>query len=160
MKKSTATALTATALSAALASTLAATPASAQNGLGEVITASSHGSSQPSAGDYRDPGDFTVPPQPALGSIYSGSAPLTIGLAIAATAALGQLLIDATPALRQSVDQLAAQAGLQWAPGSSEGNRIFDVPAAQAALQNTLQNAQLPGGIQLPQLPGAPAPQQ
>lgn len=144
----TAAALTAAALSAALASTLAAPPAQAQNGLGEVLAASSRGSSQPPAGGYRDPGDFTVPPQPALGSAYSGSAPLTIGFAIAATAVLGQLLIDATPALRQAVDQLAAQAGLQWAPGSSEGNRIFDIPAAQAALQH----AQLPGGIQLPQL--------
>lgn len=68
-----------------------------------------------------------TPEKPALGSVYTGSAPLSITLAVLATVAATQLIVDSVPPLRQAVDNAAAAAGLQWAPGSSEGNRIFDV---------------------------------
>lgn len=68
-----------------------------------------------------------TPEKPALGSVYTGSAPLSITLAVLGIAAATQLIVDSVPPLRQAVDNAAAAAGLQWAPGSSEGNRIFDV---------------------------------
>ena len=101
-----------------------------------------------SARDYQmDPNDPSIqtPDKPALGSAYTGSAPLSITLAVLATAAAVQLIVDSVPQIRQAVDDAAAAAGLQWVPGSSEGNRIFDVPAWIAFAQN----------FQLPALPPA-----
>lgn len=69
-----------------------------------------------------------VPDQTPLGSAYTGSAPLTITLAIATTLVVAQLIVDLTPPLRQAVDDAAAQLGLAHLPGSSQGNRIFEIP--------------------------------
>lgn len=126
MKKTTAVAVSAT-----LAIVMAASPVQA--------SAQSSGSSGPKASDYQmDPNDPSIqtPDKPALGSAYTGSAPLSITLAVLATAAAVQLIVDSVPPIRQAVDDAAAAAGLQWVPGSSEGNRIFDVPAWIAFAQN------------------------
>ena len=69
-----------------------------------------------------------VPDQTPLGSAYTGSAPVTITLAIAATLVVAQLIVDLTPPLRQAVDDAAAQLGLAHLPGSSQGNRFFELP--------------------------------
>ena len=86
-----------------------------------------------------------VPEQPPLGSAYTGSAPISLTIAALATFVSVQLLIDAIPPLRQAFDQVANQAGLSHVYGSSEGNRIFDVPAWIAAAEDA--------GYPLPQLP-------
>lgn len=69
-----------------------------------------------------------VPEQSPLGSAYTGSAPVTITLAVAATLVVAQLIVDLTPPLRQAVDDAAAQLGLAHLPGSSQGNRFFEIP--------------------------------
>lgn len=93
-------ALTATALAAALTCTAAPGPAHAQSAAGELLTGSSRGSSK--APEHPNPESLDVPAPPALGSAYTGSAPLTIALALAAAAAVGLLVVDATPSLRQA----------------------------------------------------------
>lgn len=124
MKTRSLAALTAAALAIAV-------PAPAHAGVTELSSgssSSSSGSSKVPEGQVPEDGP-KVPEQPALGSAYTGSAPLSLGIAAAATFIAVQLLIDATPPLRQAVDDIAKQAGLQGVYGSSEGNRIFDVPA-------------------------------
>lgn len=124
MRKRSLAALTAAALAFAV-------PAPAHAGVAELSSGSStssSGSSKVPEGEVPEDGS-KVPEQPALGSAYTGSAPLSLGIAAAATFIAVQLLIDATPPLRQAVDDIAKQAGLQGVYGSSEGNRIFDVPA-------------------------------
>lgn len=126
MKKSTAVAA-----SAALTIVMAGAPVQA--------VAQSSGSSDSRALDYQmDPNDPSIqtPDKPALGSAYTGSAPLSITLAVLATAVSVQLIVDSVPQIRQAVDNAAVAAGLEWAPGSSEGNRIFDVPAWLAYAQS------------------------
>lgn len=120
----TALAATAAATAAALALPLAAPTA-------PVAHAAPGSSGSSSAGEYRiDPNDpsIDVPERAPLGSAYTGIAPITFALAAGLTFTAVLVLIDATPALRQAVDNLAAQAGLSHLRGSSEGNRIFDVP--------------------------------
>lgn len=141
----------AVAVSATLAAVLAITPvhAAAQSAAGELSSGSSTSSS--SSGDNKryqmDPNDPSIqtPDKPALGSAYTGSAPISLTLAVLATAAAVQLIVDSVPQIRQAVDDAAAAAGLAWVPGSSEGNRIFDVPAWIEMAKN----------FQLPALPGA-----
>lgn len=123
MRKRSLAALTAAALAFAV-------PAPAHAGVAELSSAGSSGSGSSKVPEGQVPEDGPkVPEQPALGSAYTGSAPLSLGIAAAATFIAVQLLIDATPPLRQAVDDIAKQAGLQGVYGSSEGNRIFDVPA-------------------------------
>lgn len=124
MRERTLAALTAAALAIAV-------PAPAHAGVTELSSGSStssSGSSKVPEGQVPEDGP-KVPEEPAFGSAYTGSAPLSLGIAAAATFIAVQLLIDATPPLRQAVDDIAKQAGLQGVYGSSEGNRIFDVPA-------------------------------
>ena len=82
-------------LAAALTCTAFPGPAHAQSAVG-----SSWGSSK--APEYPNPESLDVPAPPALGSAYTGSAPLTIALALAAAAAVGLLVVDAAPSLRQA----------------------------------------------------------
>lgn len=145
MRKRSLAALTALALAATV-------PAPAHAGVTELSSAGSSGSSSSKVPEGKVPEDGPkVPEQPALGSAYTGSAPLSLGIAAAATFIAVQLLIDATPPLRQAVDDIAKQAGLSGVYGSSEGNRIFDVPA-WIALAEQFAGQQLP----MPQLPQMP----
>ncbi|MDK8364653.1 hypothetical protein [Corynebacterium sp. UMB10119B.1] len=68
----------------------------------------------------------TPPKQPPLGSVYTGSAPVSLTIAALLTLLVGQVIVDAVPPLRAAVDDLARQAGLSGVMGSSQGNRIFD----------------------------------
>ena len=68
----------------------------------------------------------TPPKQPPLGSVYTGSAPVSLTIAALLTLLVGQVIVDAIPPLRAAVDDLARQAGLSGVMGSSQGNRIFD----------------------------------
>lgn len=103
----TAHAIAAAALAAALTCTAAPGPAHAQSAAGELLTGSSRGSS--TAPEHPNPESLDVPAPPALGSAYTGSAPLTIAIALALTAGAGLLVVEATPPLREARDQLAAQ---------------------------------------------------
>lgn len=126
------------------ASAVSVTPAHAQAGIFELSSGSSKGSSKI---DYeKDPNDpsIDVPKKTPLGSAYTGSAPLSIALAVGLTALAVQLVVDAVPPLRQAVDDAARAAGLEWVPGSSEGNRIFDVPAWITFAQKLQGNVQMP----------------
>ena len=143
MRTRTLAALTAVALATTV-------PAPAYAAVSEVSSASSTGSSGSSRvpeGKVPEDGP-ALPEQPAFGSTYTGSAPLSVGIAAVATFVSVQLLIDAIPPLRQAVDDIAAQAGLSDVYGSSEGNRIFDVPAWIAMAEQA--------GFQLPAMPQLP----
>lgn len=115
---------------------VAAPVASAQTAALELSSAlSSTGGS--SDLDYRlDPDNpgVDVPKQTPLGSAYTGIAPVSLAIALAAVASALQVIVDITPPLRQAVDTAAAQLGLSQVPGSSEGNRIIDVDRALAQL--------------------------
>ena len=133
------------ALALAVSAGVVAAPANAQTSLGEL----SSGSSTSSKNDIdfeRDPDNpgVDVPPQTPTGSVYTGSAPITIGLAVALTALAVQLAVDSIPPIRQAVDDAARAAGLEWVYGSSAGNRIFDIPAFLNMVQNFQPNVQLP----------------
>ncbi|CAM3178248.1 hypothetical protein [Corynebacterium gottingense] len=140
MRKRSLAALTAAALAIAV-------PAPAHAGVSELSSGSSTSSSGSSKiPEGKVPADGPqVPEQPPLGSAYTGSAPISLTIAALATFVSVQLLIDAIPPLRQAVDQVANQAGLSHVYGSSEGNRIFDVPAWIKAAEDA--------GYSLPQLP-------
>lgn len=130
------TAFLATGLALASTAVVDAAPATAQTAIFELSSGSSRGGSNI---DYQmDPNDpsVQVPEQAPLGSAYTGSAPLSIALAVGLTAVAVQLVVDSVPQLRAAVDDVARSAGLEWVPGSSEGNRIFDVPAWIAVAQN------------------------
>lgn len=97
--------------------------------------------------DYeRDPNDpnIKVPPKSPTGSAYTGSAPLSLGLAFGLTILALQIAVDAIPPLRQAVDDAAEEAGLSWVHGSSAGNRIFDFPAWAKMAQQLQANMQMP----------------
>ncbi|CAM4358391.1 MULTISPECIES: hypothetical protein [Corynebacterium] len=132
---------------ASLTAASLAVPTAAHAGITEL----SSGSSTSSAGSSKVPEGKVpadgpqVPEQPPLGSAYTGSAPISLTIAALATFVSVQLLIDAIPPLRQAVDQIANQAGLSHVYGSSDGNRIFDVPAWIKAAEDA--------GYPLPQLP-------
>lgn len=134
------TAAAASAVTAALAAGavigVAAPAASAQTAALELSSAlsSTRGSSDR---DYRlDPDNpgVDVPKQTPLGSAYTGIAPVSLAIALAATVAALQVIVDVTPPLRQAVDSAAAQFGLSQIPGSSEGNRIIDVDRTLAQI--------------------------
>lgn len=124
------------ALTAGAVAAVAAPVASAQTAALELSSAlsSTRGSSDL---DYRlDPDNpgVDVPKQTPLGSAYTGIAPVSLAIALAATVAALQVIVDVTPPLRQAVDNAAAQFGLSQVPGSSEGNRIIDVDRALAQI--------------------------
>lgn len=132
------TAAAASAVTAALAAGAftVAPAASAQTAALELSSAlsSTRGSSDR---DYRlDPDNpgVDVPKQTPLGSAYTGIAPVSLAIALAATVAALQVIVDVTPPLRQAVDNAAAQFGLSQVPGSSEGNRIIDVDRTLAQI--------------------------
>lgn len=131
----------------ALATTVPAPAYAAVSELSSGSSTSSSGSSKVPEGKVPEDGP-ALPEQPAFGSAYTGSAPLSVGIAAVATFISVQLLIDAIPPLRQAVDDIAAQAGLSGVYGSSEGNRIFDVPAWIAMAEQA--------GFQLPAMPQLP----
>lgn len=127
------------------ASAVTVTPAHAQTAIFELSSGSSRNNSKI---DYQmDPNDpsIQVPEKTPLGSAYTGNAPVSIALAVGLTAVAVQLIVDSVPQLRTAVDDAARSAGLEWAPGSSEGNRIFDVPAWIAFAQSLAENVQVPG---------------
>ncbi len=136
MKKTTAiAALTAAALCAG-----AAAPAYAQSAATELSSGSSKGSSKP---NYYDPlPQHPAPPEkrPLEGS-YTGIAPISLTIATLATALAVQLIVDFVPPVRAAVDDAAAQLGLSWVAGSSEGNRIIPAQQIQQALSQLLQQA-------------------
>ncbi|WJZ06541.1 hypothetical protein CGLAUT_00060 [Corynebacterium glaucum] len=130
------TVVLATGTVAAVAAVTIAPAASAQTAALELSSAlsSTRGSSDR---DYRlDPDNpgVDVPKQTPLGSAYTGIAPISLALALAAAAAALQVIVDATPPLRQAVDNAAAQFGLSQVAGSSEGNRIIDVDRVLALI--------------------------
>lgn len=67
-----------------------------------------------------------VPAPPALGSAYTGSAPLSLVLAGLASWATAKLAVDNVPALRTAVDDAAAAAGMSHLPGLSPQTRGWD----------------------------------
>ena len=74
----------------------------------------------------------------------TGIAPISLALAAILPLAAAQLLIDVSPTLRQAVDNAAASYGLEYLPGSSEGNRIFDVQTWREQARRVIGNVQLP----------------
>lgn len=56
--------------------------------------------------------EFEVPPKRPLEGLYTGSAPLSLAIALAATAVTVQLIIDFVPPVRAAIDKLAAQFNL------------------------------------------------
>ena len=131
MKKSAA-AFTAAALAATALATPA--PAVAQTAISQLSSTSSTGSSKPNYYPDYDKG-IEVPDKRAFEGSYTGSAPLSLAIALAATALTVQIIVDFVPPIRAAVDDLAAQFNLTHVPGSSEGNRIFPAKEITAFLQ-------------------------
>lgn len=130
--KKTAAALTAATLAAA---TLAPAPASAQQtAISQLSSTSSKGSSNPDYYPDYDKG-IEVPEKRAFEGSYTGSAPISLTLALLTTAAVAQIIVDFVPQAREAVDQAARQFNLEWAPGSSEGNRIIPAKEITAFVQ-------------------------
>lgn len=135
--------LAATLTVATLAGGVIANPASANAAATELSSGSSSGSSKP---DYYDPapsrpGQPAVPEKRAFESSYTGSAPISIALAVLASAVVLQLIVDFTPPIRKAVDDVAAQLGMAGALGSSEGNRIFPAEQITAMINDALNQA-------------------
>lgn len=120
---------------AAAALFAAPTPAIAQDtAISQLSSTSSTGSSKPDYYPDYDKG-IEVPDKRAFEGSYTGSAPISLALALLATAAVAQAIVDFVPPVRAAVDDLAAQFNLEWAPGSSEGNRIIPAQEITAFLQ-------------------------
>lgn len=131
MKKSAA-AFTAVALAATALATPA--PAVAQTAISQLSSTSSTGSSKPNYYPDYDKG-IEVPDKRAFEGSYTGSAPISLTLALLTTAAVAQIIVDFVPQAREAVDQAARQFNLEWVPGSSEGNRIIPGKEITAFLQ-------------------------
>lgn len=131
MKKSAA-AFTAAALAATALVTPA--PAFAQTAISQLSSTSSTGSSKPNYYPDYDKG-IEVPDKRAFEGSYTGSAPLSVAIALGATALTVQAIVDFVPPIRAAVDDLAAQFNLTQVPGSSEGNRIIPAKEITAFLQ-------------------------
>ena len=121
---------------AALAATALATPAPAvaQTAISQLSSTSSTGSSKPNYYLDYDKG-IEVPDKRAFEGSYTGSAPLSLAIALAATALTVQIIVDFVPPIRAAVDDLAAQFNLTQVPGSSEGNRIIPAKEITAFVQ-------------------------
>ena len=131
MKKSAA-AFTAVALAATALATPA--PAVAQTAISQLSSTSSTGSSKPNYYPDYDKG-IEVPDKRAFEGSYTGSAPISLTLALLTTAAVAQIIVDFVPQAREAVDQAARQFNLEWVPGSSEGNRIIPAKEITAFVQ-------------------------
>ena len=93
---------------AAAALLAAPSPAFAQDtAISQLSSTSSKGSSKP---NYRPDYDKDVnpPEKRALEGSYTGSAPISLAIAFAATAVAVQLIVDFVPQAREAVDNLAA----------------------------------------------------
>ena len=134
MKQSAAAALAA---AAALTGTAAAhpTPAHAEPAIFELFSGSSLGSSKPDYYPDYDKG-IEVPAKRPLESSYTGNAPISLGIAVLATLATIQVIVDFVPPVRAAVDDIAAQLNLAQVPGSSEGNRIIPAYQIKAFVQS------------------------
>ena len=100
-----------------------------------MSSTSSKGSSKP---NYRPDYDKDVnpPEKRALEGSYTGSAPISLAIAFAATAVAVQLIVDFVPQAREAVDNLAEQFNLTHVPGSSEGNRLIPAKEITAFVQS------------------------
>lgn len=126
------------ALAAAIALTgtaVAATPAHAEPAIFELFSGSSLGSSKPDYYPDYDKG-IEVPEKRPLESSYTGNAPISLGIAVLATLATIQVIVDFVPPVRAAVDDIAAQLNLAQVPGSSEGNRIIPADQIKAFVQS------------------------
>ena len=123
------------------ASLLAATalaipaPAFAQTAISQLSSTSSTGSSKPDYYPDYDK-DISVPEKRPLESSYTGNAPISLGIAVLATLATIQVIVDFVPPVRAAVDDIAAQLYLAQVPGSSEGNRIIPADQIKAFVQS------------------------
>lgn len=136
MKKSAA-AFTAAALAATALVTPA--PAFAQTAIAQLSSTSSTGSSKPDYYPDYDKG-IEVPEKRVFEGSYTGSAPLSLAIALGATALSLQLIVDFVPPIRAAVDDLAAQFNLTQVPGSSEGNRIIPAKEITAFVQSYIDD--------------------
>ncbi|WP_165164742.1 hypothetical protein [Corynebacterium qintianiae] len=128
---------TALAVSSALALTLLSAPSA-----GASFGSSSPVLREPAEGEMK----FEPAEQPALGSAYTGSAPLSLLLAALSIGVVAKLLTDNIPVLRQGLDDIAASVGLAGAPGSSEATRSF--PATDFNLEPLITGLLAgPGGV-------------
>lgn len=121
---------------AAAALLAAPSPAFAQDtAISQLSSTSSKGSSKP---NYRPDYDKDVnpPEKRALEGSYTGSAPISLAIAFAATAVAVQLIVDFVPQAREAVDKLAEQFNLTHVPGSSEGNRLIPAKEITAFVQS------------------------
>lgn len=134
--KKTVAALSAAALLAA------PSPAFAQDtAISQLSSTSSTGSSKPNYRPDYDKGLNPPEKRPLEGS-YTGSAPISLAIAFAATAVAVQLIVDFVPQAREAVDNLAEQFNLTHVPGSSEGNRIFPAEQIKAQVNQVIQDFQ------------------
>ena len=120
--KKIATAATAIAVAAAAVTTVA--PAHAEPAVTQLSTTSSGGSSKPNYRPDYDK-DLDVPEKRALEGSYTGSAPISLTIALVTTLVAIQAIVDFVPPVRQAVDDVAKQFNLTHVVGSSESNRIF-----------------------------------
>lgn len=135
--KNTVAALTAATLAATALVTPA--PAFAQTAIAQLSSTSSTGSSKPDYYPDYDKG-IEVPEKRVFEGSYTGSAPLSLAIALGATALSLQLIVDFVPPIRAAVDDLAAQFNLTHVPGSSEGNRIIPAKEITAFVQSYIDD--------------------
>ena len=132
--KNTVAALTAATLAAATLAPVAVAASAQDTAISQLSSTSSTGSSKPDYYPDYDKG-IEVPDKRVFEGSYTGSAPISLGIALSATALSLQLIVDFVPQIRTAVDDLAAQFNLTQVPGSSEGNRIIPAKEITAFLQ-------------------------
>lgn len=132
--KKTAAALTAASLTAA-ALTVPVSASAQETAISQLSSTSSKGSSKPDYYPDYDKG-IEAPEKRALEGSYSGSAPISLTIALLTTVAVAQIIVDFVPQAREAVDNVAKQFNLEWAPGSSEGNRIIPAQEITAFVQS------------------------
>lgn len=66
-----------------------------------------------------------MPEKRPLEGSYTGSAPISLTIALVTTLVAIQAIVDFVPPVRQAVDDVAKQFNLTHVVGSSESNRIF-----------------------------------
>lgn len=121
---------------AAAALLAAPSPAFAQEtAISQLSSTSSKSSSKPDYYPDYDKG-IEVPEKRALEGSYTGSAPISLAIALLSTVAVAQIIVDFVPQAREAVDNVAKQFNLEWVPGSSEGNRIIPAQEITAFVQS------------------------
>lgn len=118
--------------------TLLAAPAptlAQDTAISQLSSTSSKGSSNPG---YNK--GIKVPDKRVFVGFYTGSAPISLGIALSSTAVTLQLIVDFVPQIRAAVDDLAAQLNLTHVPGSSEGNRIIPAKEITAFAQSYIND--------------------